>query len=164
MGPRVRVQECNGDFAVKAIFIAIQLTCSGCGYHLGRGPSAETVLSIGEIHVNSADPEVEGALARSFGEALSRHATLGEGNPVDLRLVQYAVTPVGPTGRQYRVEIEIALQTEDGQTGLAKGHQVFLGSGEGFRQRRAKESAVRELSGQLVELALMDLLRADSKE
>ncbi len=164
MRPRVRVQECRGDFAVKAIFIAIQLACSGCGYHLGRGPSAETVLSIGEIHVNSADPEVEGALARSFGEALSRHATLGEGNPVDLRLVHYGLIPVGPGGRQFQIEIEIELQAKDGQIGLAKGHRVFLGSGKGMDQRRSREKAVQELSGQLVELALMDLLRTDSKD
>lgn len=149
---------------MKAIFIAIQLASSGCGYHLGRGPSAETVLSVGAIHVNSADHEVEGALARSLGQALSRHATRGEGNAVDLRLVHFAVIPVGPAGRQYKIEIEIALQAEDGQSALAKGHQVFLGSGDGLRQRRAKEKAVRELSGHLVELALMDLLRPDSKE
>jgi hypothetical protein len=149
---------------VKAIFIAIQLTCSACGYHLGRGPSAETVLSIGEIHVNSADSDVEETLVRAFAEALSRHATLGNGTSVDLGLKRYTVMPIGPGGRQFQIEIEIELQAENGQAGHAKGKRVFLGSGDGQAQRRAKESAVRELSGHVVELALMDLLQMDSKE
>lgn len=155
-----------------AIFIAVPLLFSGCGYHLGRLPSGETALTVGEIHVSSPESEMEGALARALGVALSRRGkpsrrgkasrpSSGGGATVDLHLIQSTITPTGPGGLHFQVQIHLKLQSANGQVGTAKGSQLFSGGQDPLSQRRERERAVEELATQLVELALLELRSAE---
>jgi hypothetical protein len=147
-----------------AIFIAVQLPCSGCGYHLGRLPSAETALTVGEIHVSSPEPEMEAALGRALGVALSRRTKGETGAPVDLHLMQSTLIPTGPGGRHFQLQMHLRLQSANGQMGTARGSRIFLGGQDALTQARARKLAVEELGGQLVELALLELLSPEDKE
>ena len=147
---------------MKAIFIGILLTCWGCSYHIGRMPSVESVLSVGEIHADSPEAELRPILARALGVGLRRRATIGNGPAVDLKLMESRVSPLG--GRYFRLSLKLELSMEGRPASDARGSQVFESGSDASNHRKARMAATRLLAGQLIELALMDLLSSDLRE
>jgi hypothetical protein len=144
---------------VKAIFITFLLALSGCSYHLGRIPSVESIVSVGEIQAISPDSELRPILARALGVGLARRAKVGNGPPVHLQLLETQVSPVG--GKQFRLSVRLQLTMDGRVPSVAGGSQVFQGSADPTLHRKSQIAATRQLAGQLVEVALMDLLSTE---
>lgn len=144
---------------MKAIFITFLLALSGCSYHLGRIPSVESILSVGEIQAVSPDSELRPILARALGVGLARRAKVGRGPAVHLQLLDAQVTPVG--GTYFRLSMSLQLRMEGRVSTVAGGSQVFESSPDATLHRKSRSNATRQLAGQLVEVALLDLLSTD---
>jgi hypothetical protein len=147
---------------VKAIFIAFLLTFPGCSYHIGRMPSVESVVSVGEIQAVSADAELRPVLARALGVGLARRAKVGNGPSVDLEIIEARVSPVG--GHYFRLSLKLKLSMEGKPAADARGSQVFKGSPDATQHRNSRIAATKQLASQLIEIALMDLLSPKLRE
>ena len=90
----------------------------GCGYTLGRAPTAAPSYTLAPVRAPSAEPGLAEAVERALADAVARRAALGSGPVLSAEVLSAEVRPaaVGGAIQEARLSIRVRLDGAEGLT------------------------------------------------
>jgi len=141
------------------VTIALALSLLGCGWSLGRAPSAHPVVALGEVRALTIEGALREDLRRAIAAEVADRTRLGRGPLLSAEVLETEVRSVAPGGDLQEARLVVRFALEGAGAATVEGRRTFsLSQGDPVVTDEARRAAFTALSRELAAEAVSRLL------